>query len=33
MNKFKKTTINNNKENNKILATKHPKKASKLASI
>ena len=33
MNKFTKTTINTYKEKNTILASKHPKKASKLASI
>ena len=33
MNKFTKTTINTYKEKNTTLASKHPKKASKLASI
>ena len=33
MNKFTNTTINTYKENNTNLASKHPKKASKLASI
>ena len=33
MNKFTNTTINTYKEKNTILASKHPKKASKLASI